>query len=303
MESIINNMKKNIPNQITVLSPAKLNLFLQIVGKRQDGYHNLQTVFQLLDFGDKMSFKLNNNSGQITLRCNNTDLQYQDNIIYKAVAELNKVAKSNFGCDIYLEKSIPIGGGMGGGSSNAATTLLVLNKLWQLNLSYDTLLNIGSNLGADVPIFINGNNCFAEGIGEQLTPIELPEYWYLIVAPNIQLNTAKMFASDYLIKNSTPVDASTAIKSNKNCFELAVKKSSIIIEQEIKLLNEASKNSITPATITGSGACFFTTFKTQSNAESARSYFINHKTSNSYCIIAKGCNKSLLHQEYIRLKN
>ena len=299
MESIIKNMKKNIPNQITVLSPAKLNLFLQIVGKRQDGYHNLQTVFQLLDFGDKMSFKLNNNSGQITLRCNNTDLQYQDNIIYKAVAELNKVAKSNFGCDIYLEKTIPIGGGMGGGSSNAATTLLVLNKLWQLNLNYDTLLNIGSNLGADVPIFINGNNCFAEGIGEKLTPIKLPEYWYLIVAPNIQLNTGKMFASDDLIKNSTPVDINTAIKSNKNCFELAVKKSSTIIEQEIKLLNEASADSVTPAAITGSGACFFTKFKTQSDAESARSYFINHKTSSSYCVIAKGCNKSLLHKEYI----
>jgi 4-diphosphocytidyl-2-C-methyl-D-erythritol kinase len=272
---------------------------LQIVGKRQDGYHNLQTVFQLLDFGDQMSFKLNSNSGQITLSCNNTDLQYKDNIIYKAATELNKVAKSNFGCDIYLEKNIPIGGGMGGGSSNAATTLLVLNKLWQLNLSYDNLLNIGSNLGADVPIFINGNNCFAEGIGERLTPIELPEYWYLIVAPNIQLNTGKMFASDYLIKNSTPVDINTAIKSNKNCFELAVKKSSTIIEQEIKLLNEASANSVTPAAITGSGACFFIKFKTQPDAESAKSYFINHKTSNSYCFIAKSCSKSLLHKESI----
>ena len=292
-------MENSTPNQITVISPAKLNLFLQIVGKRQDGYHNLQTVFQLLDFGDKMSFKLNRNNRRITLRCNNTDLQYKDNIIYKAAAELNEVEKSKFGCDIYLEKNIPIGGGMGGGSSNAATTLLVLNKLWQLNISYDTLLNIGSNLGADVPVFINGNNCFAEGIGEKLTPIELTEYWYLIVSPSIQLNTKKMFASDNLIKNSTPVDINTAIKSNKNCFELAVKKSSNIIEQEIKLLNKASAKSLTPATITGSGSCFFTKFKTQTDADFAKNYFINHKTSNSCCFIAKGCNKSLLHKTSI----
>ena len=288
-------MEANI-SELTVLSPAKLNLFLQIIGKRADGYHNLQTIFQLLDFGDQMSFKLNNTSNQVKLYCSNFSLESADNIIYKAVAELKKITKANFGCDIYLEKNIPIGGGMGGGSSNAATTLLVLNKLCQLNINDDTLLTIAKKLGADVPVFINGNNCFAEGIGEELTPIELAKYYYLIVAPNIQLNTAKMFASKLLIKNSPAIDIKTAMNSYKNCFDTAVKQSSEIIEQEIKLLNEVAKKAVMPVTITGSGSCFFVGFALYSDAEYAQKHFINRKASSSYCFIAQGSDKSSLHK-------
>lgn len=175
------------------LSPAKLNLFLHITGRRNDGYHNLQTLFQLLNWGDEMTFSPNQ-SGQIQIDCNDQSVATEDNLAYRAAALLQQQTRAHqCGVDISLQKRIPTGAGLGGGSSNAATTLLALNELWQINLDSTELMAMGRTLGADVPVFIEGHSAWAEGIGEQLTAVTLPCWDYLIVKPPYLLQHGKFF--------------------------------------------------------------------------------------------------------------
>ncbi len=182
-------------------SPAKLNLFLYITGQRADGYHDLQTLFQFLDVGDTLTITANN-SGVIRLTPEIEGLPVEDNLIWRAATALQKSTKTNFGADIHLNKILPMGGGIGGGSSNAATTLIALNFLWQLNVPTSQLAEIGLQLGADVPVFVHGFAAFAEGVGEKLQPVSPAELWYLVVRPNVEISTASIFTHPELTRNT-----------------------------------------------------------------------------------------------------
>lgn len=191
-----------------LLSPAKLNLFLHIVGRRADGYHLLQSLFQLIDLCDEMEFSANR-SGLITLECDQA-IALEDNLIYKAAKLLQSHTNTCQGADIKIQKHIPIGGGLGGGSSNAATTLLALNQLWQLNLSTDALAKLGLSLGADVPFFINGKNAWVEGIGEHIYPINTEALTFLVVIPNdLHISTPEVFSHPELNRNTATQNMKT----------------------------------------------------------------------------------------------
>ena len=234
---MIKNMTENIAassaSTITRLSPAKLNLFLHITGKRADGYHNLQTVFRLLDWGDYLHFSVSDDAviSTIASELSANQLCHQllvldgaeaittnieDNLISSAArALLASAIQSNIlpeqlaKVHVTLDKHLPMGAGLGGGSSNAATTILVLNEIWQLNFTCDELIKIGATVGADVPIFIFGQDAIAMGIGEELTAIDLPDQQYLILTPNAHVNTAKLFAHPKLQRDIAPLSVAT----------------------------------------------------------------------------------------------
>ncbi|MBL4671075.1 MAG: 4-(cytidine 5'-diphospho)-2-C-methyl-D-erythritol kinase [Arenicella sp.] len=177
-------------------APAKINLFLHIVGKRSDGYHNLQTVFQFIDYGGDLYFELNC-QGRIS---RHYDLGFSEEVdlCMRAAILLKEYADPDCGVEIGLTKRLPMGGGLGGGSSDAATVLIALNSLWNVGLSRQKLAEIGLLLGADVPVFVMGRSAWAEGVGEQLTPLELPETWFLVLNPQISVSTAQIFSNKRL---------------------------------------------------------------------------------------------------------
>ena len=177
---------------MTYLSPAKINLFLHVTSKRPDGYHNLQTIFQLLDYCDEISLDYRED-GIINRLSGNESIPQDQDLAIRSATILKKMTGSKGGVDIGIAKKIPMGGGLGGGSSNAATVLIALNKLWSLNLSKEKLMHIGQNLGADVPVFVNCHSSWGEGIGEILTPITLPKYFYLIVSIDKHISTKEIF--------------------------------------------------------------------------------------------------------------
>ena len=185
-------------------SPAKLNLMLHILGRRADGYHELQTLFQFLDYGDEMTFAVRDD-GVIFLHTEFAGVAHDDNLIVKAAKKLQQQSNSPLGIDIWIKKILPMGGGIGGGSSNAATTLLGLNHLWQLNWTEDQLAALGLSLGADVPVFVRGHAAFAEGVGEILTPVEPEEPWYVVLVPQVSVSTAEIFSDPLLTRDSLPI--------------------------------------------------------------------------------------------------
>lgn len=200
---------------LSLLAPAKLNLFLHVTGRRADGYHELQTVFQLLDYGDRMRFAPQK-GGVISLHVRDTHsktwdthaggaLPLENNLVLRAAYELARLSGCKAGASISLEKKLPVGGGLGGGSANAAVTLLALNELWRLELTTDELCRIGLGLGADVPVFIRGRSAWAEGVGELLEPVDLPEQWYAVVTPPCQVSTATIFTDENLTRNSAKI--------------------------------------------------------------------------------------------------
>ena len=189
---------------LTFSAPAKLNLFLHVVGRRQDGYHLLQTVFRFIDFSDNLSFRLRTDD-IIKLHNPTAGIPEEKDLCVRAAKLLKQATRTKQGIDIFLQKRIPMGGGLGGGSWDAATTLLALNHLWKANLSRQQLLELGLKLGADVPVFIFGENAFAEGIGEKLTCIKLPPAWYVVLVPPVQVSTAEIFTSKELTRNTIPI--------------------------------------------------------------------------------------------------
>lgn len=189
-------------------APAKINLFLHIIGQRADGYHLLQTAFRLLDYYDTIYLKPTDNR-EIKRANDVPGVPETDDLCIRAAKLLQQHTGCTHGVEILVEKNIPMGGGLGGGSSDAATVLLALNRLWQLNLSRKDLLALGLKLGADVPFFIYGTNAWAEGIGEQLQPINLHDAYYVVLTPNIHVSTAQVFANNQLTKNSNPKTMST----------------------------------------------------------------------------------------------
>lgn len=205
-------------------APAKLNLFLHITGRRADGYHNLQTVFQLLDWGDTVHCRVRAD-GVIRRLGEHSNVAEADDLVVRAAYLLKSATGSPGGVDLSVDKRIPIGGGMGGGSSDAATTLIALNRLWNCGLSLTALASLGLELGADVPVFIHGRSAFAEGIGEQLVPIELAERSYVIVDPGVNVSTAALFQAVQLTRDSAPLTITGFISGSKteNVFETIVR--------------------------------------------------------------------------------
>lgn len=270
-------------NTLTLPAVAKLNLFLHITGRRHDGYHNLQTLFQLLDVGDELTFTLRHDN-HITLHCNNSELINEQNLVLRAARLLQQYSNSTFGCDIYLDKRLPMGGGLGGGSSDAATTLLGLNKLWQLNLSVDTLAGLGLTLGADVPLFVRGFTAFAEGVGEKLQPVNLAEKVYLVVTPACHVSTAEIFQHPDLIRNSAPISIEQLHQSLwRNDCQPLVERLYPIVAITLQWLVEYA-----PCQMTGTGASVFAAFPDQTSAQHA----LMQLPANCQGFIAKGVNQS-----------
>lgn len=275
---------------LTLQSPAKINLFLHITGKRPDGYHNLQTVFRLIDFYDEMQFTLAKDKGDNSHKHRHitaplflsTDYAITqnpaDNLVIKAGQALYNFAKDQLLTskqlaelpliEITLKKNIPTGAGLGGGSSNCATTLLALNQLWEFNLSNEQLRAIGAKLGADVPIFIFGQDAIAEGIGEVLTPIDLPPQRYLLLTPTAHINTAQLFAHPALQRDCLPIlhQQLFAQKTDflddltpdfSNVFESVVSELSSEVKIALNYLRVLEKDSKTVARMSGSGSSVF----------------------------------------------
>ena len=276
-----------IPSALSVLSPAKLNLFLHITGRRTDGYHELQTLFQLLDWGDQMVLS-SNQSGVITLESDAVGIPPEDNLIMRAAALLQR---GTLGAHITLHKRIPAGAGLGGGSSNGATTLLALNHLWDLQLSQQQLQALGIQLGADVPVFVGAHTAWAEGIGEILTPLELPERWYLIIVPDCHVSTAEIFSHDQLTRNTIPIKMAAFFEGDyQNDFQHLVRRLYPNVDNALKVLGNFGE-----AKLTGSGACVFTSFDNAIQAREARA----HLPEATMSILAQGVNTSPLPTELL----
>ena len=246
---------------VTLLSPAKLNLFLHILGRRPDGYHRLQTLFQLLDWGDTLRFEVNE-SGAVSLEGGAPNIPVEDNLIVRAARLLRR---GSLGAHITLVKRIPTGGGLGGGSSNAATTLLVLNQLWELGLSRTELMQLGRGLGADVPVFVGGRTAWAEGVGEILTPVDLPPAWYLVITPACHVSTAEIFSHQELTRNTSPIKITAFFEgtSRNDCQDLVRR----LYHEVDKALIWLAK--FGEARLTGTGASVFASFGSRADAETA----------------------------------
>ena len=185
-------------------APAKLNLFLHITGRRDDGLHDLQTLFRLLDYGDELDF-LMRDDGVIRVHCNGAEIDETSNLVTRAATMLQDAGGIAAGVEVRLKKRIPPGSGLGGGSSDAATTLRALNRLWGCGFSIERLSELGFALGADVPVFVHGRSAWAEGAGERLTPVELPDAWYLVLLPPLEVATAELFAAPELTRLARPI--------------------------------------------------------------------------------------------------
>lgn len=282
-------------NWITVPAPAKLNLMLHITGQRSDGYHELQTIFQFVDHGDELSFRLRDDN-KLTLSPAVDGVNFEDNLITKAARSLQNHPKAKgkvCGADITLEKILPMGGGLGGGSSNAATTMLALNKLWQLDLSLEELAVIGVKLGADVPVFIKGQACWAEGVGELITPLpDLAENWFLVACPNAHSDTKEIFSHKELTRDSEILNMRHALEGQaantvRNDCQLVASKLNPEIGKTLNLLNKFGS-----AKMTGTGACVFLSFASENKATIVASKL----PAELNAFIAKGTNLSSAHK-------
>lgn len=274
-------------NSLTLPSPAKLNLFLHIVGRRENGYHELETVFQFLDFGDELTFTLTHNN-EITLATPFANVASEDNLIVKAAKALLPYKQNELGVDIAIDKVLPMGGGLGGGSTNAATTLLALNQLWQLDLSLKKLAEIGLKLGADVPIFVHGFAAFAQGVGEVLTPVEPTEYFYLVSKPDVSISTQAVFTDPDLVRDTAKINPDQMVIENfhNDCQNLVIKRYPEVAKLLAWLVEYA------PSQMTGTGACIFSRFDSREQAEKVQELLPENITS----FVAKGVNQSPLHQ-------
>ncbi|GIB18522.1 4-(cytidine 5'-diphospho)-2-C-methyl-D-erythritol kinase [Vibrio cholerae] len=268
-------------------SPAKLNLFLYITGRRANGYHDLQTLFQFLDHGDELTITANS-SGNITLSPALADVALEDNLIYKAAMALKNAAQSPLGADIQLHKVLPMGGGIGGGSSNAATTLVALNYLWQTGLSDDQLAEIGLALGADVPVFTRGFAAFAEGVGEELFAVEPEEKWYLVVRPAVSIATKDIFTHPQLMRNTPKRDlASLLTTPYENDCEKIVRSLYPEVDKQLSWLLQYA-----PSRLTGTGSCVFAEFSSRKDAQAVFAQL----SDNVLAFVAQGRNVSPLRK-------
>lgn len=253
-------------------APAKLNLFLRITGRRPDGYHALQTVFRLLEWGDTIRLRVRDDGRIVRHGTAHANVAEDDDLAVKAARLLANAAKSGKGADIIVEKHIPAGAGFGGGSSDAATVLQALNRLWRADLPLDRLAELGLRLGADVPVFVRGENAWAEGVGELLTPLALPPAWYLLADPGVHVATGELFQVPELTRDAVPATISDFVSSalpNKaaltdNAFEPVLRRREPAVEAVFDALAQVG----TPR-LTGSGCGCFVEFADRESAEAA----------------------------------
>ncbi len=302
--------------KLTVRAPAKLNLFLQITGQRDDGYHQLQTLFQLLDYGDTLEFEKADSA--ISLNPSIPGVPDEQNLIVRAAELLKNSADYRGGARIALHKSLPMGGGLGGGSSNAASTLLALNALWGTGLSLGELADLGLQLGADVPVFVLGRSSLAEGIGEKLYPVELEEAHYLVLKPPIEVSTPRIFQDPRLTRDSLPIRIAAFFRQVENSSQTAIDRvAEPLSEQAVEALThwrKTGRNDCEPvvralhpeidrcldwlderaeARLTGTGSCIFARFESQDQAEQA----LLERPADTLGFTCKGCNISVAHQD------
>lgn len=267
-------------------APAKLNRFLHITGRRADGYHLLQTVFQFLGYGDTLDFRLRDD-GLVRRASILPGIDPETDLTVRAARLLQSYGGEGRGVEITIDKQVPPGGGLGGGSSDAATTLWALNCLWKLGLSVDDLAALGLRLGADVPVFVRGQAAWAEGVGEILTPLALDEPWYLVVVPDAQVSTAEIFAAPELTRACDALTISGFLSGDHgvNVCEPVVRARHPRVAEALDWLGR-----FTPARMSGTGACVFASFPEQRAADDLR----RRLPVDWRAFVAKGCNRSPL---------
>jgi len=249
--------------------------------------HCLQTIFQFLDYGDNITV-LSRQDSRIYLHDSLPGVNDEDNLVFKAAKCLQQACGVESGADLYLEKRLPAGGGLGGGSSDAATTLVLLNELWQCGKSRQQLAEIGLQLGADVPIFIHGQAAWAEGVGEQFSPVEPPEHWYLVIQPEIEVSTAEIFCASELTRDCTPITIRDFLSGQTmNVCEPVVRQRYPEVDEALNWLeNHAS------ARMTGTGSCIFAAFDTEQQARAVEAELPKRWSG----FVARACNQSPLYR-------
>lgn len=284
-------------------APAKINLFLYIVGRRPDGYHLLQTAFQFLDWCDWLRFDVDH-SGQIRRKTDIPGVPAEQDLVVRAALALQTLARerdTNFvgGCSVSIRKHLPMGGGIGGGSSDAATTLVALNYLWGLNFSSETLAKIGLTLGADVPIFVHGQAAIAEGVGEIFTPIEPPQPWYVVIHPGVNVPTAEIFTAKNLTRDA-PMKTISALLTQpwgNNCTKTVCEKYPEVAET-LEFLADFSA-----AKLSGTGACCYAQVASQKEGEARILQLPEEKQTTWQSVCVKGRNRSPLLDHLERVQN
>ena len=272
-------------------APAKINLFLHITGRRDDGYHLLQTVFQFLDFSDELTFELRDD-GLVRRLTEVKDVAEADDLTVRAALSLQQLSGTSMGVDIHIKKHLPMGGGLGGGSSDAATTLVALNQLWELGLSKDQLAELGVKLGADVPVFIHSQAAWAEGVGDRLTPIELPEPWFLVIVPPCHVSTAEIFAAPELTRDAQGLKIPAFLDGQGiNVCEAVVRKRYPDVDKALNWLAQYSQ-----ARMSGTGACVFAPFANEADVCKV----LERLPAEWRGFVAKGLNRSPLLERLAR---
>lgn len=274
---------------LTLPAPAKLNRLLHIVGRRPDGYHELQTLFQFLDHGDTLGISCRED-GEVHLTPEILGVPMDENLIVRAARLLQAENDCRLGADIHLEKRLPLGGGLGGGSSDAATTLLGLNALWGLGLPLDRLAEIGLCLGADVPVFVRGHAAWGEGIGERLTQVDLDTPWFVVIHPGVMVSTPAVFGAEELTRNTPPITMARALQGGasswRNDCEATVK---VLYPPVAEVIDWLSARA--PAMLTGTGACVFARLANESDADR----LLAEISGRWQAFKARGLNRSPLH--------
>lgn len=273
-------------------APAKLNLMLRITGRRPDGYHLLQTVFQMLDICDWLTFHPLEDD-HVYLKTPIPGVPMQEDLTVRAANLLKSYTGCKYGVCIEIEKNLPMGGGLGGGSSDAATTLVVLNRLWRLGLAKQELMRLGLQLGADVPVFVFGHSAWGEGVGEELQEIELPEQWVVIVKPDCHVNTKEIFCAKELTRDSKAIKISDFLagEDRNDCTDVVCERYKPV-KSALDALSSYGK-----ARLTGTGACVFAQFPDKQKAEHAYNALKGYSGS---VFLARGLNQSLLYQNLMQ---
>ncbi len=272
-------------------APAKLNLMLHITGRRDDGYHLLQSVFQFLDYGDEICFTVRDD-GKIERLSELPGVSPEQDLVVRAARLLQQQSGTTLGADIGVDKRLPMGGGLGGGSSDAATVLVALNQLWQTNLPLEQLAAMGLQLGADVPVFVHGHAAWAEGVGEILEPVELPEPWYLVLIPPVEVSTADIFSDPRLTRDCRAIRIRDFLAGDGgNVCQPVASRHYPEIAQALTWLGQFAE-----AKMTGTGSCIFAAFDTEAQAQAV--YQQLPAEWNGF--VAKGSNRSALHRSLDR---
>ncbi len=274
--------------ELTLPAPAKLNLFLHVLGRRPDGYHELQTVFQFLDHGDTVGLRLRRD-GVVRRAYALPGVDEAEDLVVRAARLLQARAGTSLGVELRLHKRLPMGGGLGGGSSDAASVLLGLNRLWGLDWPLERLAELGLALGADVPVFVLGRAAFAEGVGERLTPVTPPEPWYLVLAPPVHVDTGAVFRDPELTRDTPPIKIRDFPRGamRNDCQAVVVARHPEVGEALAWLAREAGE-----ARMTGTGACLFAAFESQAAAQAVLARVPDRWRG----FVARGCNRSPAHR-------